>query len=214
MGVEAIFFDVGETLVDETRHWGQWADYLGVPKLTFFAALGGVILRGGHHRDVFRIFDPDFDYRVADEARRLAGERYEFLPSDFYPDAIPCLRVLKEAGYQIGVAGNQPEACEVALRDAGVPADVIASSSGWGVEKPSLQFFQRIVQAAGVAASSIVYVGDRYDNDITPAYQAGLIPIFIRRGPWAFLQGEPANADFKFARIASLADLPNLIPTL
>ncbi len=44
MGVKAIFFDVGETLVDETRHWGQWADYLGVPKLTFFAALGGVFL--------------------------------------------------------------------------------------------------------------------------------------------------------------------------
>jgi FMN phosphatase YigB (HAD superfamily) len=121
---------------------------------------------------------------------------------------------LKKAGYQIGVAGNQPEACEAALRAAGVPADVIASSSGWGVEKPSLQFFERIVEAAGVAPSSIVYVGDRYDNDIAPAHQAGLIPIFIRRGPWAFLQGEPANADFKFARVESLGDLPRLISTL
>jgi FMN phosphatase YigB (HAD superfamily) len=28
MAIEAIFFDVGETLVDETRQWFSWADRL------------------------------------------------------------------------------------------------------------------------------------------------------------------------------------------
>jgi hypothetical protein len=112
MTIKAVFFDVGETLIDETRHWGVWADHLRVPRLTFFAALGAVLAEGRHHREVFRLFDPDFDYRSAWEAR---PEAYEFLPSDFYPDAIPCFRELKELGYVIGIAGNQPLDCEAAL---------------------------------------------------------------------------------------------------
>ncbi len=30
MAIRAVFFDVGETLVDETRAWGSWADWLGL----------------------------------------------------------------------------------------------------------------------------------------------------------------------------------------
>ena len=66
--VRAVVFDVGETLVDETRVWGQWADWLGVPRLTFFAALGAIIERGGSHREVFELFQPGID--VAAEAAR------------------------------------------------------------------------------------------------------------------------------------------------
>ena len=29
--IKAVVFDVGETLVDETREYGTWADWLGVP---------------------------------------------------------------------------------------------------------------------------------------------------------------------------------------
>lgn len=28
--IEAVFFDVGETIVDETREYGTWADWLDV----------------------------------------------------------------------------------------------------------------------------------------------------------------------------------------
>src|SRR2546421_90534 len=42
MTIRAVFFDVGETLVDETRQWGAWADWLGIPRLTCFAVLGAV----------------------------------------------------------------------------------------------------------------------------------------------------------------------------
>ena len=39
----AVVFDVGETLIDESRLWGAWAEWLGVPPFTFFVALGTVI---------------------------------------------------------------------------------------------------------------------------------------------------------------------------
>lgn len=212
MAVEAVFFDVGETLIDETRHWGLWADYMGVPRLTFFAVLGSLIEKGHHHREVFKIFDPDFDYSAAEQARKQAGETYEFLPSDFYPDAIPCLHALRQAGIRIGIAGNQPEACESALLKAGIEADIIASSAKWGVEKPSLEFFERVVGAVGLPARSIAYVGDRYDNDIEPAHRAGLIPIFIKRGPWAFLKYP--KVELAQAQVSALSEIPDLLRTL
>jgi len=211
--VRAIFFDVGETLIDETRHWGLWADYLRVPRLTFFAVLGALIHRGVHHREIFKIFDPEFDYDTAWGERLKRGETYDFLPSDFYPDALPCLKTLKGAGYAIGISGNQPEGCEAALREAGMEADVLASSSSWGVEKPSPSFFERIVKETNLPPTSIVYVGDRYKNDIEPAYRCGLLPILIRRAPWALISRE---SDYRCARavIQSLSELPSVVATL
>ena len=39
MPVRAVFLDVGETLVDETRNWEAWADFLDVPRFTLLGAL-------------------------------------------------------------------------------------------------------------------------------------------------------------------------------
>ena len=48
MAVRIVVFDVGETLINEERMWGFWADHLGVTRLRFFA----VLERGEHHRRV------------------------------------------------------------------------------------------------------------------------------------------------------------------
>ena len=76
-----------------------------------------------------------------------------------------------------------------------------------GVEKPSAEFFARIVEEAGCAPGSVLYVGDRLDNDIRPAQQAGFGTALIRRGPWAFiLDDDTARASCLF-ELASLAEL-------
>ena len=41
--VKLVAFDVGETLIDETRQWSEWADWLHVPRFTFMATLGVLI---------------------------------------------------------------------------------------------------------------------------------------------------------------------------
>ena len=61
-----VVFDLGETLVDETENRGRWADYLAVSRLTFFAALGAVIVARRPHTDVLELFRPGF--RLQDEA--------------------------------------------------------------------------------------------------------------------------------------------------
>ena len=40
--VSAVVFDVGETLLDDSREWGAWADWVGVPRHTFSTVLGAV----------------------------------------------------------------------------------------------------------------------------------------------------------------------------
>jgi hypothetical protein len=53
--IGSIFFDVGETIVDESREYGTWADWLGIPRHTFSAVFGAVIARGLDHREAFQV---------------------------------------------------------------------------------------------------------------------------------------------------------------
>lgn len=49
MALKAVVFDVGETLVDETRMWERAADVAGVLRFTLMGVLGGLAARGAHH---------------------------------------------------------------------------------------------------------------------------------------------------------------------
>lgn len=171
--IRAAVFDVGETLVDETRAWSVHAETVGVTRLTLFAALGALIERGEDHRRVWALLGVD-----------PPNDPPQILREDFYPDAIPCLKALGAGGLVVGLAGNQPAHAESALAHLGLPVSFIASSARWGVEKPSPDFFQRIVSEAGVGPDQIAYIGDRLDNDVLPAHQAGMFAVFLRRGPW------------------------------
>ena len=214
MRVRAVCFDVGETLIDETRHWGEWADFLGVPRLTLFATLGMTMWRGQPHRRVFDLFRPDLDLATARRQRQALGWRYDFLAEDLYPDAIPCLLELRERGIRVLVAGNQPIEAEAALARIGLPADVIASSAGWGVAKPDAEFFAKIIEVAGEPAHRIAYVGDRLDNDVLPARAAGMLTVFLRRGPWGWMHAEHPDVAQADLRLDDLARLPDALASL
>ncbi|MDA8355281.1 MAG: hypothetical protein M0Z95_03045 [Actinomycetota bacterium] len=108
--VRAMVFDVGETLVDETRAWSALADRVGVTRLTLFAALGALIGRDEDHRLVWDLLGVD---RPANDGQIEAV--------DFYPDALPCLRAVREAGYTVGLAGNQPAGAEAVEDHVGLP---------------------------------------------------------------------------------------------
>lgn len=206
--IRAVFFDVGETLVDETRQWTAWAEWLGVTPLTFCGALGAVIERGERHRRVFDYFAPDIDLAAEDAKRRAAGKGYEIEPRDLYPDALPTLAALKAQGLKVGIAGNQPERAEAALSSAGVSADYSASSARWDIEKPSPRFFEKIVEISGLPPPEIAYVGDRLDNDVLPALEAGLFAVFLVRGPWGILHARRPEAARASLILRTLAELP------
>ncbi|GGO14568.1 2-haloalkanoic acid dehalogenase [Micromonospora parathelypteridis] len=209
--LKAIFFDVGGTILDESREFETWADWLGVPRHTFSAVFGAVIARGLDYQETFRVFRPDFDLAAELERRAAAGKPESFGEDDLYPDARGCLTSLKDQGLFVGLAGNQPAHAEALLRALDLPVDAIGTSHGWGVAKPAPAFFERVVREGGGDASSILYVGDRPDNDVRPAMLTGMNTCLIRRGPWGHILDLPAVSEQCLFRIDSLDELPSLV---
>ena len=191
--------------------WEVWADHLGVPRLTFMAALGAFVARGEHHREPFALFRPDLD--VVSELARLQETTGElpFGAADLYPDALDCLRQLSNEGYRLGIAANQPATAADAVRSFGIPLELVGMSAAWGLHKPDPRFFQRIARELDLPPGRIAYVGDRLDNDVRPARAAGMTAVFVRRGPWGWIQAGRARPPEADVVVESLAELPDAL---
>jgi HAD superfamily hydrolase (TIGR01549 family) len=186
-----VVLDVGETLVDETRVFHTWAEIFGLPDFTLMAVLGGSITNGEKPEDWRRFFEliqqPEWQDNQPAFDRRYGALR----PSDLYPDALRSIEALTAAGYQVAITANQPARRTGELRALGVGLDVVAMSDELGVHKPDPAFFARTLELIGSPdAGEVAYVGDRVDNDVRPAAEAGLRAIWIRRGPWGFLHDD------------------------
>lgn len=183
-----ICLDVGETIFDETGLWSRWARFIDTDPALFRAALRGIVTEGRHHREVFDVFCPGFDIEKATAKRIACGDPPGFLPEDIFPDVRPALDMWRKAGIAVGVAGNTSQDSEQAVVALGLPVGFITSSASIGANKPNPAFFAALVEACGVPASEIAYVGDRLDNDVLPACAAGMRGIWLRRGLWAETQ--------------------------
>lgn len=195
MAVAAYVFDLGETLVDERRHWAHVADLVGVSHERMWSALEDAAARQVHHHALF----DDLGVERPDVPMH-------WQMSDLYPDAVHCLGRLRDAGYLVGCAANQPPEAEDFLRRL-FPWDLVGVSALWGVDKPDPAFFRRIAASLPCAPGEIAYVGDRVDNDVLPALDAGMVAVHLARGPWGRSHETPPGA----IRIETLHDLPEAV---
>lgn len=185
MALKAVFFDVGETLVDEERYWREVAADAGLGAHVVLAALGVTIALGEEHTELWSHLGLP---------RPPVPTWVPYEDDDLYPDAVRCLARLRQKGYKVGVAGNQDATLDAWLRDAQLPIDIAGSTTSWGARKPSPAFFERMIGEAGCEPGELAYVGDRVDNDVLPALAAGMVAVHLRRGPWGRLQKSPAAA--------------------
>jgi HAD superfamily hydrolase (TIGR01549 family) len=210
--IRSVVFDVGETLLDDTREWARWADWIGVPRHTFSAVLGAVTAVGRNNAETFQYFRSGFDLAVERQRREEAGVGEQIDEHDLYPDVRTGLQALREAGIWVGIARNQTARAADLLRGLDLPADAIVTSGEWGVAKPELAFFRHVIDLAPGEPHEIVYVGDHRDHDILAARAAGLRTALVRRGPWGHLWADDPsvqqNADWV---ITSLGELPALL---
>ncbi|NJC82831.1 HAD family hydrolase [Planosporangium mesophilum] len=213
--IRSAVFDVGETLLDDTREFAAWADWIGVPRHTFSAVLGAVTAQGRNNAETFQYFRPGFDLIQERERREAAGLGEQIDAADLYPDVIPALTRLRAGGLWVGVAGNQTARAAALLRALNLPVDAVATSGEWGVVKPDAAFFDRVAEYAPGKRGEILYVGDHRDNDLIPAHAAGFRTALIRRGPWGYLWADEPRvqqtADWVVDSLTELADV--LAPT-
>jgi HAD superfamily hydrolase (TIGR01662 family) len=213
--VKAVVFDVGETLVDESREYGAWADWLGVPRHTLSSVFGAVIALGMDYREAFQYFRPGFNLDRERALRAEAGHPETFGESDLYPDARPAMQALRDMGVWVGVAGNQTSRAGDILRELDLPTDLVATSADWNAAKPDAAFFHALLDAVPWNAEEIVYVGDRLDNDLKPAKSAGMRTAFIRRGPWGRIwERHPDMESAADWRVQTLEELPAIVASV
>jgi FMN phosphatase YigB (HAD superfamily) len=195
--LKAVFFDLGETLLDAERYWRLVAERSGLQPHVVWAALGVTIARGEDHNLLW-------DHLGIERPQGWFSDiSYEL--QDLYPDAVDCPTELASLGLLVGIVGNQPAATEQ-WASAALPAVVISSSESLGVRKPDQRFFERLVELAGCEPGELAYVGDRVENDIVPAAAAGLVAVHVRRGPWGMLQPTPREATLGLDDLASLPE--------
>jgi HAD superfamily hydrolase (TIGR01662 family) len=199
-----VCLDVGETLIDETRFWSVWAEVLGIPVMTLMAAFGAIVDRGRYHAAVFDLLGvPDWEAHAAEVERRIGG----FQAEDLYPDALPAIAALGEAGYRVAVIGNQPAIRDAQLRALGVDPEVMAMSEELGASKPDPEFFERALERMGRPdPGDVAYVGDRPDNDVRPAAAAGMRAVWLRRGPWGVIKPVAPEAHLVVRSLGELVE--------
>ena len=118
MAVDVVVFDVGETLVDETRMWERAADAAGVPRFTLMGVLGGLAARGRPHSDVWEIVG-------------VGHPASTWEPCDYYPDALPAIEALRGRGLVVGAVGNTPSS----RRSSSVPSSTSSAPPRAGVSR-------------------------------------------------------------------------------
>lgn len=176
MDIQWIFFDVGSTLVDETKAYDHRArDMLEHTDIPF----------------------SDFDSKRIEFAKQgldgnsaaiaffgLSKTPWHSEDETPFPDAAQTLRTLKERGYRLGIIANQPAGTAERLRAWGLLQffDVVAASAELGAAKPDRLIFEKALKKASCPPGSSVMVGDRLDNDILPAKALGMKTVWVRQG--------------------------------
>ena len=127
-----------------------------------------------------------------------------------YPEARQVLSALSER-YRIGIIANQSPGTEARLEMWGFSkfVSLCLPSAETGLSKPDLAIFELAMERSGCEPEHAVMVGDRIDNDITPAKSLGWKTIRIKQG---LSQGQiPMNAeqvpDFEVRRLQDVLEI-------
>lgn len=208
---DVVVLDVGEVIIDESRVWTVWADLLGVSPGTLMAVLGAAVSQGGDHTDAFPHVAPNVDWAALEDVHE---QRYGgFRADDVYADVDGALTALRTSGVRVVLAGNQPERRTAQLRALDLPVDDVVTSDELGAEKPDEAFFAAVLARVGVDdPARVLYVGDRVDNDVLPALEAGMATCWLTRGPWGQLQELPEDVAPDLV-LEGLGELPELLAT-
>jgi len=200
--VRWLFFDIGSTLVDESRVYehrmrqiAAWAkvdyEYVYDTAVMFYKQN----LKGDLEMiKLLRVEKPEWK------------SEYETL----YADAEPCLKRLK-AKYKIGVIANQPLGTLERLEKFGIREyfDLVVASAEEGIAKPDRKIFEIAMSRAGCRPEQAVMIGDRVDNDIVPAKKLGMNTIWIKRGFGQYWHSmdETEEADYTVEDILQICDI-------
>ena len=226
-----IFFDLGQTLIDE------W-DYIAYFDQKFLELLNGFgaridqrnyhairnsIIRDrkiGHGSvmelvmEVCRLLSPPGYEKVI--ASRLEPQvkqgRHELFK--FFDDAESTLQTLSKY-CEMGLIANQSEDILELIEKSGFARffKVKAISSSIKLKKPDSKIFKLALKQAGYIAKDCIMVGDRLDTDICPANTMGMTTIRITDSLFA-LQVPRMACEHPTYTVAHLSEIPRILESI
>ncbi len=223
-----VFFDLGQTLVDE---W-KFIDYLDHKLLELLNGFGTRIdlrnykaVRDNVIRN--RIIGNGGMRELIIEVCRLVAQRgYETIIADrleydirdarrkllrFHSDARQTLSILSQK-YDLGIIANQSsEILRLLEKSSFIDIfKVIVISSEIQLKKPDPRIFALAMDRATNKYNQYVMIGDRLDTDISPANKLGMKT--IRYANSLFKLQEPIDESEKATRVISrLSEIPNVL---
>ncbi|MGX7394556.1 HAD family hydrolase [Carnobacterium mobile] len=177
------FFDVGETLIDETSSYDHYFELctnelkkasITISPKEYRALIEEQYAKNGT-RPLYTIWK---SFNTG-----LPQPKWEHYNEKLYDGVLPTLSLLKK-DYHLGIIANQSKNLDLRLKNLDIDRyfDLIISSSDVGIKKPDAKIFELALKKASIDSHHAVYVGDRVDNDIIPAKQLGFITVRIKNG--------------------------------
>lgn len=220
--VRWIFFDLGNTLVDESR-----------ARPNLLAQLARRLRKEGVSvvpRQLARSLKVAFADFEADPWHAALGKHLpcpaatrRILDETPYPKhleqpyafTLPLVTHLAAAGFRLGVIANQSRGTKARLRASGLSRyfSCCLASAEVGFAKPDMRIFRLAQEHAGCFGDALMMIGDRLDNDIRPARELGWSTIRILRGlarnqrPRDFLDRPDWSCSFLPALLNRLANV-------
>lgn len=185
-----LFFDLGDTLVDNTKTWLSMIEQLRLVLLE-----SGRVLSLDELMALFEQVSAEYARKPFAEAQRRLGldvsqqERVEARThwrhdlEEIIPGALELLDAVHDR-YSLGVIANQTPGSEERCRKMGLGHyfSVHVASAEFGTGKPDARIFQAALDMARCPPEKAVMIGDRIDNDIRPAKMLGMQTIRLVRG--------------------------------
>lgn len=178
-----LFFDIGETLVDEQKSYFHHS-----------------ILCSQELEKINIVISPEMYFKTIEdnykknEKRPLHVTWHSFNPEikrpkwqhkdeSLYPNTKEILDYLSQK-YHLGIIANQGEGLQERLTFLGIIDyfSLIVSSTEIKIKKPNPEIFQLALSKANINASEAIYIGDRVDNDMIPAKLLGMKTIRVKQG--------------------------------
>jgi len=113
--------------------------------------------------------------------------------------------------YKIGIIANQSKGSEKRLKRYGLwnYISLLFASTEVGLEKPDSKIFELALEKANCNSENAVMIGDRLDNDIGPAKKIGMTTIRILKGFHKVQKpsNEVEKPDFEIKNLIELKDI-------
>jgi putative hydrolase of the HAD superfamily len=198
--VNAVLFDLDNTLADRDEAFLRWARWFAVDTLgcetpsEIESAVASLIVRdaGGYTpRDAFIRALQEQHACLDDDVETLIAALRSQLVAHLPPldeRATTLLTALDEAHVPWGIVTNGSSVSQLGkIHHLGLAdrAHCIVISEEVGIRKPDAEIFRLASERLGVAVSDVLFVGDHPEADVAGAANAGMRTAWLRRSrPW------------------------------